>query len=293
MSPLPSLITSYYRAFVGNEGAKTKTPPPRTERTPEPPATPVRNRAVSPPWIISPTRQPYSDNLIRCIAISVYTYRAPLTVCSRLQQLISLKDDANGRYTLGTEPKGLRWGSNWDKDDMVLFFEGTPLMMLLIGEVEQAFFVEEDGSPKKYVSLYVRPIRDGDAEKAKALLAGFSTFRGTSHYNPELSLVLTPPVIGTLPNEKKMEGLISANRKQSHRGHGPKERIVSIHFRRHLFLQNQPDSHTAVPLRSRVRRHGPLCLQGSHASSRGEGHRVQGRRDRGGQHQSLPLRSGR
>lgn len=84
----------------------------------------------------------------------------------------------NGRYTLGSLPKGLRWGANWDKDDHLLCLDGKPLMALLIGEVERAYLVDEDGGPKKFVSVYVRPIRPTDAADAKALLASFATFSG-------------------------------------------------------------------------------------------------------------------
>lgn len=51
-------------------------------------------------------------------------------------------------------------------------------MALLIGEVERAYLVDDDGNPKKFISLYVRPIRATDAADAKALLGRFATFTG-------------------------------------------------------------------------------------------------------------------
>lgn len=51
-------------------------------------------------------------------------------------------------------------------------------MALLISEVERAYLIDEDGGPKKFVSLYIRPIRLTDAADAKALLGRFATFSG-------------------------------------------------------------------------------------------------------------------
>lgn len=98
---------------------------------------------------------------------------------SRLRLLVGLNDLDNKRYTLGALPTGLRWGVRWDKDDHLLCLDGKPLLALLVGEVERAYFVEGDGAPKKFVTVYVRPIRTSDSADAKALLGSLATFQGT------------------------------------------------------------------------------------------------------------------
>lgn len=105
-------------------------------------------------------------------------HRLWLTSFSRLRTLIDMNDVEGRRYSLHHIPKGLRWGLNWDKDDNLLCLDGKPLMIVLLAEVDQAYWVNNDKSLKKSVALYLRPICDTDAETGKNLLASFATFKG-------------------------------------------------------------------------------------------------------------------
>ncbi|KAI0351709.1 hypothetical protein OH77DRAFT_847453 [Trametes cingulata] len=162
-----------------------------TAKSMSPPKTP--ERALTPDWILSPHKQTYTDALI-----------------SRLRVLIDLEDTTNGRYTLPKLPAGLCWGTTPNKNDHLLCLGGKPLMVLLIGEVSQAYFVEKDGSPKKFVNVYIKAIRSSDYAAAERLLDSLTTYRG--------------------PQDKKKEGVITAGRRQTHRGRNPQERIA-YHFK--------------------------------------------------------------
>ncbi|EIW54146.1 uncharacterized protein TRAVEDRAFT_23341 [Trametes versicolor FP-101664 SS1] len=164
------------------DGVGPRTPPPTPSN---------RTRLPSPDWILSPSRQRYSQALI-----------------TRLQNLLDLSDSENGRYTIGRLPHNLKWGQTYEQDDNLYCLDGKPLLLLLVGEIEQTFFKDRDGNLKKSVTVYIRPIRATDATNAASLLASLTTYRGP------------------IENENKYLGSIGASRSQTRRGPNAAERMV-------------------------------------------------------------------
>ncbi|KAH9855412.1 hypothetical protein C2E23DRAFT_866596 [Lenzites betulinus] len=115
-------------------------------------------RAASPEWPISP-----------------FGLRYELELLDRVQCLTTVIDPNSNRYGMTKIPTQATWGTEEDGIDNTLCRNGRPVIVLLIGEVENASFFNETGQPLKFVRIAVKPMYHADVVAAHKLITHLSS----------------------------------------------------------------------------------------------------------------------
>lgn len=133
----------------------------------------------------------WPDKLMEYV-MTILVVHTTLTERSRIPRLLSAKGAKPPRYTVWSVPpkEQLTW-TKPSRDSLIEQLvlksdEQRPLKFWTVGEVvsEGAWLVGPDGVWRSRVSIEIRPIRDGEADKWDEFVNSFGGWKSTFSFNP-------------------------------------------------------------------------------------------------------------